>query len=134
MVGDANWLALMGARIRIRQCTKGFATCRRGGSTMGQVENLLDRPMLYNNIDGVGELGLGFMFVAFATLMWLQAHSAPDAIWHRVYTLLVLMGIVLPVIHYGSKAIKERITYPRTGFVAYRKRDTVWLPMVLGAL
>jgi hypothetical protein len=35
------------------------------------------------------------------------------------------------VIHYGSEAIKRHITYPRTGFVKYPKRYTVWLPAVI---
>jgi hypothetical protein len=37
------------------------------------------------------------------------------------------------IIHYGTTAIKKRITYPRTGFVEYRKRDTLWPPMIIGA-
>jgi hypothetical protein len=38
------------------------------------------------------------------------------------------------VIKYGSEAIKKRITYPRTGFVEYRKRDAVWIPLIVGAV
>jgi hypothetical protein len=36
------------------------------------------------------------------------------------------MGAMVAIIHYVTKAIKTRCTYPRTGFVEYRKRDKVW--------
>jgi len=31
--------------------------------TMDQIEKLVRRPALYNNVDGVGELGLGFLLL-----------------------------------------------------------------------
>lgn len=101
---------------------------------MNPSTDLLDRPKLYFNIDGVGELGMGFMLASGAAILFLQAHSAPNSIWNQTYTFLVLWFVVIAVIHYGSKAIKNRVTYPRTGFVEYRKRDVVWLPMILGAV
>jgi hypothetical protein len=96
--------------------------------------NLLNRPQLYFNIDGVGELGIGFMLASGAAILWQQAHSAPNSIWNRWYTFLILLFLVLSVIQHGSKAIKNHITYPRTGYVEYRKRDTFWIPMILGAV
>ena len=101
---------------------------------MNQVGNLLDRPRLYYNIDGVGELGSGFMCVCVALLMWLQTHSSGTAIWHQTYFLIASWGGMCLAIHYGSKAIKSRITYPRTGFVEYRTNDR-WRPaIVAGAI
>ena len=91
-------------------------------------------PLWYNNVDGVGELGLGFMLLSFGLLQWMQAHTPRDSMWHQMYLFWVYLGLMCLVIHYGSKAIKKRITYPRTGFVEYRKRDTVWRPMIIGAL
>lgn len=100
---------------------------------MDSVANLLDRPKQYYNIDGVGELGIGFMCLCFSLLMWLQIHTPQTAIWHRVYTVLIYVFLMSGIIKYGSEAIKRRITYPRTGFVEYRKRDSVWRPMLLSA-
>jgi hypothetical protein len=40
-------------------------------------------------------------------------------------------GPISAIIHFGSKAIKEHITYPRTGFVEYRKVDMVWRPLFI---
>ncbi len=100
---------------------------------MDQVERMMQRPKLYNNIDGMGELGIGFMLLGFALLTWLQAHSPAGAIWHRMDLFVVWVGLMLLGIHYGSKAIKQRITYPRTGFVEYRKRGGHWRAMILAA-
>jgi hypothetical protein len=93
---------------------------------MDQVESLLKRPMRYHNIDGMGELGIGFMSLGYGLLLWLQCHSPKDAVWHQMYAFVIYVGIMIAIIHYGTKAIKNHITYPRTGFVEYRNQDTVW--------
>jgi hypothetical protein len=43
-----------------------------------------------------------------------------------MYVLFIWVGLMITIIHYGTKAIKNHITYPRTGFVAYRTRNTIW--------
>ncbi len=98
---------------------------------MNEIAGLLDRPKAYYNIDGVGELGIGFMGLGFALLGCMQVRSPETSVWNRPYTLLVFMGAVCLLIHYGSKAIKKHITYPRTGFVQYSRRDTLWWPMII---
>jgi hypothetical protein len=100
---------------------------------MDQIASLLDRPKAYCNIDGVGELGIGFMCLAYAIIQWLQVHSPRDSVWNQMYTFYIWVGAMCLIIHYGTKAIKKRITYPRTGFVEYRKRDWLWRPMIIGA-
>jgi hypothetical protein len=101
---------------------------------MDQIEDLLNRPKAYYYIDGVGEMAGGFMGLGFGPLMWLQAHAPKDSIWHGMPAFLVYVGLMCLILHYGPKTIKKHITYPRTGFVEYRKRDTVWRPMILGAV
>jgi len=39
---------------------------------MEQIESILNRPKTYYNIDGVGELAMGFMCLGCGLLMWLQ--------------------------------------------------------------
>jgi hypothetical protein len=97
---------------------------------MDQVESLLKRPTSYSNIDGTGELGVGFMSLGYALLLWLQLHTPKDSIWNQMYVLFIWVGLMVAVIHFGTKAIKNRITYPRTGFVAYRTRNIIWLAVV----
>jgi hypothetical protein len=93
---------------------------------MDSIEGVLQRPKFYNNIDGVGELGMGVMMLGYAMLMWLQVHSPESAIWHKMYVFFLWVGGMIAIIHYGSKAIKEHVTYRRTGFVEYRKRNRIW--------
>ena len=100
---------------------------------MERIESLLNRSKAYYNIDGVGELAMGFMCLAYALLMWLQAHAPKDSVWHGMPAFIIYFGLMCLILHYGPKAIKKRITYPRTGFVEYPKRDTLWRPMILGA-
>ncbi|MGA3028181.1 MAG: hypothetical protein ABSF98_25820 [Bryobacteraceae bacterium] len=90
---------------------------------MDQVGDLLNRHRFYNNIDGVGELSAGFMLLGFALLQWLQVHAPEGAIWHRMYVLILYVGGMCAAIHYGTKAIKKHMTYPRTGFVECRKSE-----------
>jgi hypothetical protein len=100
---------------------------------MDQIESILQRPKLYNNVDGVGELGMAFMLLGFGLLSWLQARSPAGAIWHRMDVFVMWVGLMLLGIHYGSKAIKKHITYPRTGFVEYRNlKSTRLSALVLG--
>jgi branched-subunit amino acid transport protein len=99
---------------------------------MNQVDSYMKQPRLYYNIDGLGELGMGVMFLGWALLLWLQAHTPREAIWHQMYGFLVYVGVLLAVIHYGTKAIKTHVTYPRTGFVEYRRRYR-WLTAVVTA-
>src|SRR5664279_4293016 len=91
-----------------------------------------NRPKFYNNIDGVGELGIGIMMLGFALMQWMQVHTPRESVWNRMYTLFIFGGVMGAIIHYGSKAIKAHITYPRTGFVEYRRRDTLWYPLLIG--
>ena len=103
-------------------------------TNIGRVADLLDRPKAYYNIDGVGELGIGVMCLGYALLGWLQVRSPEHSFWTRMYTLFAYVAIMCAVIHYGSKAIKKHITWPRTGFVSYRRRDTVWKPAILSGV
>lgn len=101
---------------------------------MGQALSLLNRPRCYYNVDGVGELGTGFMCLGFGFMEWMQLRAPENSVWNKPYTLIVFILAMSATIKYGSEAIKKRITYPRTGFVEYRKRETVWVPMILGAV
>jgi hypothetical protein len=104
-----------------------------GGMNMDQIGNLLERPRLYCNIDGLGELGGSVMCLGFALLWWLLMRAPADSAWHQI-AVFGFVGLVL-LIHYGTKAIKTRMTYPRTGFVEYRKPlHTQAIAGALGAL
>ena len=101
---------------------------------MEQVQSLLNRPKAYYNIDGVGELAVGFMCLGCGLLMSLQANAPKGSVWHGMPAFIIYFGLMCLILHNGPKAIKKRITYPRTGFVQYRARDTRWRPAILGAV
>ena len=99
---------------------------------MDQIEKLMQRPKFYGNVDGVGELGLGLFGLGCGLLDWLQIRNPANYIWHRWWGML-WFWLIIAVIYFGTKAIKKHITYPRTGFVEYRKRKSAWLyALVLG--
>lgn len=99
---------------------------------MDDVSKLLSRPQLYYNIDGVGELGIGLMVLSYSLLGWMMLHSPETAVWHKMYALFIFVGVISFIIHYGSKAIKSRITYRRTGYVEYLKRKH-WTTLALAS-
>lgn len=64
---------------------------------MDQIEDLLQRPIAYCNIDGVGELSAGFVCLSFALLQWMQANTPSGAIWHQTYTLVVFVLLMVSI-------------------------------------
>src|ERR1035438_6134112 len=100
---------------------------------MNQIESLLQRPKLYYNIDGVGELGIGFMCLGYALFGWLQLHAPKHSAWHQMYTFVIYWTVVVLILHHGPKTIKNRFTCRRTGLVDSRPRGKYWVPMGLGA-
>lgn len=95
----------------------------------------------YDNIDGTGEMCLGLFFLGFALLHRLQAVLPPS--WdskelnpfvHLVVFMLTMGAVLGPLWAlgwWGGKAIKQRITWPRTGYVAYRRGRRYWLQRML---
>lgn len=101
---------------------------------MSVIDSYVNRPKAYYNIDGVGELGMGFMFFGFTLLEWLQVSTPKDAVWHHFYGLILYMSLLSLFLHYGSKAIKKHLTYPRTGYVEYRRDVRMWGALVIATV
>jgi len=116
---DINWLVTQTSMLMVRTGALGADCAVRRRTNMHQIPSLLERPKLYYNVDGVGELGIGFMCLGWSLLGWLQLHTPRTSVWHPMYTFPIYVAVMLSIIHYGSKAIKNRITYRRTGFVDY---------------
>jgi hypothetical protein len=91
--------------------------------TQSEIQDYVERPGRYSNIDGTGEMGIGVMYLGFALLSYLQSILPKDSIWTHNWTGLLFMGVVLLAAAglgwWGRKAIKKYITYPRTGYIAY---------------
>lgn len=77
----------------------------------------------YDNIDGTGEMLMGMMMLGFGLLGYLQSILPNDSIWRTNFflSLLFMYGVLFLTLGPGYLirwAIKRRITFPRTGYVA----------------
>ena len=102
---------------------------------MQDIQSLLKKPELYEDIDGSRELMLGCMVIGFMLFSWVGAHAPRYSICNNGYSLFIFFVLLEIVLIYGRKAIKHFITYPRTGFVSYQKPRLVSLALIciLGA-
>ena len=103
------------------------------------LHSFLSRPMRYYNIDGTGEMSVGLMLLGIVLLRYLRSVLPEDSMWRRdPGDFLLLYGglvAVLILIYWSTKAIKQRITWPRTGYVAYRRdRRSRLIVMVVAAV
>ncbi|MGO8677122.1 MAG: hypothetical protein ACLQVX_14780 [Limisphaerales bacterium] len=90
------------------------------------LQNYMERPKRYENIDGTGEMAMGVMMLSFALVAYLSTVLPEGALWRKngITTFEFIPVVVIPILafqHWGVKAIKKHITWPRTGYVAYRR-------------
>jgi hypothetical protein len=83
-----------------------------------QIQEYLCRPARYANVDGVTEMTAGLTWFGFAMVAWVPSLVSKRSVWPVVVS-WVLLYVWFAVLHFGSKAFKKRVTYPRTGFVSY---------------
>jgi hypothetical protein len=93
-----------------------------------QIRNYLDRPGRYVNIDGTNELTWGALLWGMALM---DRFPAATPRWVQ----LAYVPLMALAVHFGGKALKRYVTYPRTGFGAYpdplRTRMTPVIAVVL---
>jgi len=125
-VGGANLLALTSSALTIPASP---ALAREREPAMQQIQTpiqaLLNRPRNYNNIDGTGEISAGLILLGFLFAFWMQIHTALHSFWNRSFGSILCMLALCLALHYGMKAFKQKITFPRTGFVRYRAKS-IW--------
>ncbi len=92
-------------------------------TTPNQIDQTMKQTQRYWYEDGFQDMAFGGFVLAIALLFVLQALTPPSS------PLWLLWGIGVPVVIIGGglivgqviKKLKERVTYPRTGYVAYIK-------------
>ena len=94
------------------------------------------RAYRYWYVDGLSEMGFGLICLVLGGYFWLQGHLAPDS-WLSQMLIVFLVLFILGCGYLFAKvvaAIKNRMTYPRTGYVAYPRprRRFNWLAALLG--
>jgi hypothetical protein len=86
-----------------------------------QIEDYRKRPLRYVNIDGTSEIFFGCMFLGFALLGAFDTHSLKEHPWPGVLWFCAILLSALGLGWWATRLIKNRITYRRTGYVAYRR-------------
>ena len=105
-------------------------------------QDSLSRPKRYDKNDGTGEMVFGIMAMGFALLDSLQATLPQNSIWKQGFANNLLFGagfvLMFGLMHWVPRAIKRRITWPRTGYVAYhfggptaKSKRSFWTVMVV---
>ena len=108
------------------------------GATKDQVSDYLMRHKRYDNIDGTSEMFFGLMYLAFASIRYVSAVMPRNSFFEHSFAgmMLVMYGTVLPVLClglWGGMAIKKRVTWPRTGYMAPRKVTRSSIPALVFA-
>jgi hypothetical protein len=88
---------------------------------MGNIEDTMQKPARYWNVDGIPEIGMGGLWVVLA-LIFLLPELFPGKPWAARVSAVVSISMVLVffVANRAIKAVKKHVTYPRTGYVRYR--------------
>lgn len=96
--------------------------------TRDRIEDALRRPDRYWMADGITEIAMGFLWLLLgvATLLPIVFPNRRVIAWQSVMAMIVL-GTASVVLRYGIQAAKKRVTFPRTGYAALRRPNSVVL-------
>ena len=99
------------------------------------IDKVIQRTHRYWYEDGLAEIATGCMFVLCGLFLFIM-HSVPPGsplapVLAIGFVILVAFG-GLPVSR-AVKAVKNRVTYPRTGYVSYRRPGSSGRPHVIWA-
>jgi hypothetical protein len=100
---------------------------RMGSSASdSQIRDYARRPKLYENIDGTAELFFAALYLGGGWLgSELESLIPADSFWGKGhpghFVVLIWAALIFGAAYYGTRLIKRRVTYPRTGYVAQRQ-------------
>jgi len=91
-------------------------------TTPAELRALENRPRRYWNVDGIPELMMGLVWILWGGALLVgeafPRGSAANVYWMVFPAVLVLSGVAS---NWAIKKLKERLTYPRTGYIEYRE-------------
>ena len=92
---------------------------------MVDIEKIEKRTVQSFYDDGLFEIALGFIFLVFGGYIFGQTIVPEGSPLNAVFSVLFVLVIVSSgfLINRIVRFLKRRITYPRTGYVAYKKRE-----------
>lgn len=99
-------------------------------------DDIAKRPLRYWSQDGLPDLMLGLMFVVMGAIFLVGRMLPKGASIAQVYSMVapVLWGISSIAMAKGLKKLKERITFPRGGYVALREPALTYRASVLAVI
>jgi hypothetical protein len=99
------------------------------------IDQYTDAPRRYQLLDGSGEMTMGVSFLFFALINWL---SDPDGIgiWKWLLAFYAGPGALWALTHFGTRFIRRRLVYPRSGYLKVRKRpwELAFLALLSGVI
>jgi hypothetical protein len=102
------------------------------------MESAPRRAVRYWYDDGLVEIGIGLLFLLLTALFAVEGLAPAGSLpaWFSALGLPVLLLGGMIVLGLSVRAVKERLTYPRTGFVAYPRKHPArkWLAGLIGAV
>ncbi len=91
-------------------------------TTNADLRDLEERPKRYWNVDGIPELMMGLVWMLWGGALIL-GESLPKDRGHGWYWMVVPAALVLSgfASNWATKKLKEKLTYPRTGWVEMKE-------------
>lgn len=102
-------------------------------------ERAIRRTRSYWYIDGLAEINFGFLLILLGLKFFVQTSTPPGSKLENLLNygfLVIVIGFVFTT-SWLVRVAKERFTYPRTGFISYRRKPMdlrAWVFTVLIAL
>lgn len=103
------------------------------------IDQVVRRTYRYFYDDGLAEIAIGLLFMAVGGVLLLWATIDSPSLLGLALAIglpLVILGGTF-LLKSGIRRLKERLTYPRTGYVAYRQKEPAhgrWLVMAVALL
>ena len=92
---------------------------------MVDIEKIEKRTVQYFYNDGLSEIAIGLLFLVLGGYIFGQTIVPEGSPLNAVFSVLLVLVIVSSgfLVNRILRFLKRRITYPRTGYVAYKKRE-----------
>jgi hypothetical protein len=96
------------------------------------IQDYIARPKRYENIDGTSEMIVSLTLFGFALAGYLEELLPEHSMtWIRVMVVYASLWLAVGSAYWIRRMIKRHITWPRTGYVAYRRGKSWWLKITL---
>jgi hypothetical protein len=99
------------------------------------INRAMQRTKRYWHIDGLNEMSLGLLFLLMGLYFFLEVILTPASVLYQILNVgfvILAVGVALSAGRLIN-ALKEHLTYPRTGYVAYRQVKGIkrWVRVLL---